>query len=264
MSFDLVLNSKFKKKRVKMKVIDAYWDEKNLGLKSFEVSLDKNDSVEAFVEQEKEILSKEGSKYIVVKVPPNNYEYLTSLPKLGYTFIEASLKLILRKRDYNCPRFVMRFDKDCKVESLEEEKDFQRVFREIEKGIFKTDRIAIDKDFSVDMANQRYINWIRSLKEKGEKIYEVYVKDKAIGFFILKHVDDANVQGILTGLYKEFEESGYGALIMKKLKDKVWELGYRTYHAQVVSNNVKALRSNLIFGSMVESINYHYIKKIRK
>lgn len=246
-----------------MKIIDAHWDNENLGYKTYEFILDSDDKLEDFRKKEGQLISSSENMYLVVKVPTNNPMYLQELPKMNYQFVEASFKLTLKKRDYNCPSYIARFDKDCTLKVLKEETEFQRVYDEILKGIFKTDRIAIDQDFSEEVANKRYVNWIKALVAQGEKIYEVNVKNEPIGFFVLKHLDDKNVQGILTGLYKEFEKSGYGALVMKKLKDTVWDLGYKTYHAQVVSNNVKALRSNLIFGSMVESIGYHYIKKVR-
>ena len=243
-----------------MKIIDAYWEENNLGLKSYEIILTQDDDINEFLLKEKQLRA-DGAGYIVAKVPVNVGTFLFELPKAGYIFMEASFDLSLRKQNYVCPNYVERFDRNMSVKEIASPSDADRIYTEISKNIFDNDRIALDKALGKKIANTRYINWIKSLVAKGEPIYEVYSGDKPIGFFILEHMDKDKVRGILTGLYTDYAASGYGALIMKKLYDTVWAAGYKMYYAKVVSNNIKAIRANLLFGSVLDNISYHYVKK---
>ena len=247
---------------VNLEIIEAYWDEENLGLKSFEIILSSSDSVEEFFQEEKKLIEESGAKYIVVKTPVNVTDFLFELPKRDYIFLEASLKLILKKANYDCPSYISRIDKNVEVKLVDSPDDYERIYSEISKGIFKTDRIAIDRNFNQETSNKRYVNWISNIIKKGALLHEVYLDNKPLGFFILDPIDDNKIHGILTGLYEEYETSGYGILIMKKLNDVVWESGYKVYSAQVVSNNMKALRANLLFGSEVKNITYNYVKSI--
>lgn len=242
-----------------MNIIDAHWDKKNLGVKTYEVIFSDNDTINDFVEVEKDLIQNKKAKYLVLKIPANNSELLFGLPKLAYNFVEASMKLTLRKSNYHCPKFVARFDRNITVSQSD---NMEAVLNEINKGVFATDRISVDPNFSQEIANRRYSNWIKTLVDNGDPLYEVYLNKDPIGFFLLKRVNEKEVQGILTGLYEKYAKSGYGALIMKKLNDTVWDLGYTTYHAQVVSNNISALKTNLLFGSSIDSITYCYVKNI--
>lgn len=246
-----------------MDVIDSYWEEKNLGLRSFEIALSRQDTIIEFKQVENELINQKLAQYLVLKVPINAPDFLFGLPPLGYLFLETSFKLSLKKANYKCPRYIERFDKNLEVKIVHDHMGRERVYQEILKGIFNTDRIAIDPHFSQETASKRYVNWIDSLAQKGEPIYEVYLQNAAIGFFILQRIDKDNVRGILTGLYEDFQNSGYGILIMKKLNETVWENGYKTYSAHVASNNLKALRANLVFGSEIDDITYNYAKKVQ-
>lgn len=244
-----------------MKIIDAFWEKRNLGVTSYEIVVSEEDTIQEFLNQEKTLVE-QGAKYIVAKVPVNLPDFLFKLPNAGYIFMEASFALSLKKANYVCPPHVARFDRNMEIRIAESPDDRQRVFDEIGKGIFNTDRIALDKDFSQDIANTRYINWMKDLVDQGNIIYEVFSHNKPMGFYQLKKIDDNKAQGILTGVYEEYATSGLGTLVMKKLYDTVWALGYKIYFATVVTNNLKALRSNLIFGSDIDAITYHYIKHI--
>ena len=61
---------------------------------------------------------------------------------------------------------------------------------------------------------------------------------------------------MLTGLYKKYAMSGFGPVLAKKNHDILWDLNYENFIARVSSNNVTALRLNLIFGFDIEEINY--------
>lgn len=242
-----------------MTIVDAYWDERVLGVKCAEISLVASDTLDELVKVENGLIAS-GTQYIVVKAPVAAQECLFGLPRYGHVFIETAFRLVLKRQNYLCPAMVSRFDRNIDVVRVITPEAVERVFAEIAKGIFQTDRVAIDPAFGQEMANRRYVLWIKDLIALGHGLYEVITNGKALGFFVLKRVDEHTMQGILTGAYQEFQDTGIGALIMKKLYDKVWESGCSTYLAAVVSNNFKALRSNMMFGSEIEQLTYHYVR----
>jgi len=100
--------------------------------------------------------------------------FLFGLPKCGYTFVEASIGLTLVKANYVPPSFISRFMSDATVRQLTSLEGYQRVYDEVSKGAFNTDRFYINPHITPQQAAQRYINWIRGLVESGEKIFEVW------------------------------------------------------------------------------------------
>lgn len=244
-----------------MQITHSYWDDKNLGSKSYELVLENEDTISSLHSASNDLLNNLSANYVVVKVPVNLPRFLYELPQLGFYFLEAGIKLILKKRDYRSPNILRRLSQDASLSEVQPN-ELHRVLFEIQKGIFKTDRIAIDKNFGVKISNERYINWLNSLVNQGEKIFEVNIKNKPIGFFVVRPGPNNVYNGILTGLYKDFEKSGYGSVLMKKLNEYVWDSGAQTYVAHVSSNNINALRSNLVFGSMIDSMTYNYVKKL--
>jgi len=245
-----------------MEIIDTYWEERNLGVKSYEVILSQEDTMEDYILQEKRLIEN-GAKFIVVKSPVNVSEFIFGLPSEGYLFIETAFPLVLKKNNFKCPTYIARRDNNFETRKLETPDMIQRVYDEIAKGIFNSDRIALDKHFTQHIANNRYINWIKDLIDQGNDIYEIYYNGDPVGFFVLKRIDDKKIMGILTGTYEKYITSGFGAVVIKKLCDTVWTLGCTSFHVNVVSNNLKALRTNLLFGFEIEDISYHYVKHLR-
>ena len=79
-----------------MKIIDAIWEKRNLGVKTTEILIQAGDKIEDYSLVEKEIIDNQ-TKYIVVKTPVNLKEYIWGLPKLGYNFIEVAFEIMLHK-----------------------------------------------------------------------------------------------------------------------------------------------------------------------
>jgi hypothetical protein len=245
-----------------MKVIEATWEKKVLETNCFDVEISPNDKIEDFFLMDEDLIKNKKAGYITVRTPSNSSAFLFGLPTRGYTFVEASLKLTLTKATYISPAFLDRFMSTTTVRELKKEDDYHRVFEEVAKGAFNTDRFYINPSISHKQATQRYINWIKTMIDAGEKIFEVYAKNEPVGFFIFKHVDAKAAQGILTGVYKKYSGTAYGTVVMKCLQDTVWELGYDKFLGRVVSNNVPALRLNLMFGNVIDEITYNYVKHV--
>ena len=85
-----------------MKIINASWEERNLGVTCCEVTIEKDDSL-LYVQEELSRLS--SVQYLVIKVDAPNVEAHFLLAKLGYVFIEANINMFLDVRKFitaNC------------------------------------------------------------------------------------------------------------------------------------------------------------------
>ena len=248
-----------------MKVAHAFWEDSVLNTKTFEVVLENGDTVEAFSLIENELITRDKARYIVVKTPANEKEMIAGLPVIGYRFVEAMITLSLKKKNHVVPKFVSLMDHRFRVKKISSGYGEERLYKEVLNGTFDTDRVSVDDRFSSGKAGERYVNWIRDLLKKNEHVYEVLTNDNKmapIGFFVFRHVDDKKADGVLTGLYKKYAMSGFGPVLAKKNHDILWDLNYENFIARVSSNNVTALRLNLIFGFDIEEINYTYTKMV--
>ena len=67
-----------------MKIVNAVWEERNLGVTTTEITIEKNDDPRYVDEQ----LSIIGSEYSVIRVPSGMGDVLKTVQDNGYKFIE--------------------------------------------------------------------------------------------------------------------------------------------------------------------------------
>lgn len=72
-----------------MKIIDAYWEKRNLMLDTTEIVIEPVDLIDDIRSTLKSIQS----EYVVVKVPVEQIDLTFVLAELGYTFIEAMMHI---------------------------------------------------------------------------------------------------------------------------------------------------------------------------
>lgn len=246
-----------------MKIIEAFWEQRNLGVKAFEIVITSENRFEDFVAAEKDILAK-NAEYIVVKIPVNLREFIWGLPNIGYTFIETAFFIRLHKDKYVVPPFVARLDRSVDTNQVNEGDAVEKVLARINDNVFNTDRISMDPDFTVEQAANRYLCWSRDMLNNGAELYNVAIKDKDIGFFIVKRIDKKTAYAVLTGLYPEYRGTGLGVLLAKKCIDTVWNLGFIKIETSVASNNLDIIRIDQAFGYEIGDVAYVYVKHINK
>ena len=244
-----------------MKIIDANWEQRNIGAKTFEIELTNNDNMEAFKLSENQLLSS-GAEYLVVKSPVNMPEFIFGLPKLGYTQVETAFSINLHKDKYTVPPFIARLDRGVDVKEVVADADVEHLLSNIRDNLFDTDRISIDPYFTKEQSANRYFCWTRDMITSGCKLFNVCIKDKDIGFFINKEVDEKTVYPVLAGMYPEYKGKGMGALLIKKCIDTGFEEGYDKIDSVIVSNNFDILKIDLSFGFTITNLFNVYIKHI--
>jgi len=237
-----------------MEIIDAFWEKRNLGIETKEIILHADDSV-SVIEHFFDSLSSE-KLYLVVKVPVGRHDFIHFLTRKGFCFVESLFKMSIRLDTFRLPESFRRFDDKLKYKILTTVDDFKRLETEIKKGIFVTDRIAIDANFGIEVASNRYFNWIKDEIQKGSEVFEILYRETAIGFFTLKNVSNGKYNGFLAGMYRNDYSLGFGFSILSKPIIELKNRKAKIYFGHVSSNNLPIMRLLINFGYLPDEVFY--------
>ena len=244
-----------------MKIVDAFWEERNLGVTCYELELEASDSL-AEVAAELDGLTQR--QYMVAKIPSVRFDLVQLFQSKGYSFIETSIKLELnfKKLGYKPPEFPDRLQKICEKCSCEimDEADLAQLSAEIKKNMFDTDRIFIDPVFTKEQAARRYDLWIKDLIKQGDIPYKVVLDNKTVGFFSDKTISPKLSQGVLGGVYADYRDTGMGIVYNYAHFMFCLERGIKKIVTSVSSNNPEVLRLHTLFGAEIKRLAYVFIK----
>lgn len=239
-----------------MKIIDAVWEQRNLGVTCYEVRLENNDNLKDVIVSYKELQEKQ---YMVVKVPSSRFDLSHYIQKQGYEFIEAAITLKHDLKQITIPDRLMRVCEKCTWERMNES-DLQTLSNEVKKKIFKTDRIYIDPRFTEEQAARRYDLWIKDLVKKGDVPYKVIYDKNVVGFFLNKEIEPDIYDGLLAATYSAYEGTGMGYCVQYAGIQSAADKGAKGYMGHISGNNPAVLRVLLSLGFSIKGIEYIYIK----
>lgn len=243
-----------------MKIIDAVWEERNLGVVTIEMEADGNERPEAVDAAEQERLASAG--YLVLKTPVSRSDLIFGLPRRGWTFVEAQESLVLRKSDYRAPKSLARLDAASSWRLAETVEEAERMLAPYRSGSFDTDRVALDPAFGMAAAGARYYNWAMDVFRGGGEIFECLYRDRPLGAFVFRPdpVHPRVNRAILGAMLPEYQGRGFGSLFFKKNMDAAFERGYDEIRTQISSNNTAVFRLWLAFGAELIQTRYVYVK----
>ena len=237
-----------------MEVIDAFWEKRNLGIDAKELILHRNDSLSDIEDTLNPLFSKK--QYIVVKIPFCKPDFIKFFTDKGFCFVESLFETSLCIETFQLPKPFKRFDDMLLYRKLLTDVDFERLENEIKRGIFTTDRIALDPNFGIDIAANRYVNWIRDEIQRGSEAYEILYKEKPIGFFTLKNLSNGKYDNFLSGMYLGGQNAGFGFSTLSKPITELAKRQVKFYVSHVSSNNLSAMRLCLYFGFIPSDVVY--------
>ena len=229
-----------------MKIIDAFWEKKNLNIETKEIIVNNNDSL---LDIDKIINSLSDKKhYIVIKIPIGRPDFIKLITDKGFYFIESLFKMSLRISTFQFPNFINKFDEMLTYKMITNSDEFACLENEIKKGIFTTDRIALDLNFGKDIAANRYVNWLKYEVKKECEVFEIIHENTPIGFFAIKKITEKKYNLLLGGLYKNSMDMGFGFSILSKpiMELKKRNIDFAVTH--VSSNNLHILKYYFLFG----------------
>ena len=248
-----------------MKVIDAVWEKRNLGVNTLEIEIEDSDFTIHKNDIKKRILNcidESKYQYYVLKFDTRNNSLYTLMDELGFHFVEAQFDFSIYKKDYLSVDHskIERFN-SLEVNEYNDEKYYDFIISKINEGIFATDRIALDPYFGKQVSNMRYANWVRDLIGKdGYSIYIATYDGKEVGFSLNKYIDKT-CYGLLGGLFQEYQSSGLGLFLHYVDLNKVFEK-YDVMKTTLSSNNIKVINLWQYFSAKMSRIRYVYVKHI--
>lgn len=239
-----------------MRVIDAVWDKRNLGMDVVEIIMEGKDSVEDLTLQ----LTQVNVPYVVVKIPSGRVDLLLEAQKYGYQYIETTFHLEGIVSNLSIPSIYKRFEPAIAV--MEADNGLkERVLDEIRSGqIFSTDRIALDPAFSKEVAGQRYYNWTCDELKKDARIFIAFYKTEPVAFGISKRMDGLRFDAFLGGAFADASNKGLGFLAIHANNYAVNIQNGKRIVTHVSSNNPAILRLHMEYGYNVTQMEYVLIK----
>lgn len=236
-----------------MRIVDAVWEKRNLGISTFEITIENEDS---FEDVEKAI-SHLDCDYAVVKLSAQRKEYLAHLQSQGFLFIEDMIHLEHDLSEIPMNPIIKRLYEKTSFRKMNEE-DFSQLEEEVLKGMFDTDRISLDKSFDSDASANRYLNWINDLKANDANFYVITYGENSAGFVVLNTKDNITFHSVLGGGYERFRKTGIG--IIQKEQEITRKLGGKRVITSVSSNNVGQFRALIMNGYKPYAVDHVLIK----
>lgn len=239
-----------------MKIIDAVWEKRNLGVDVKELICDGTETAEELGKQ----LAKIQVPYSVLKIPSGSTDLLLAAQSAGYHFMESSISLDGKVSTMALPRIYQRFEPYIQVNRAEGEL-LDKILQEIETGtIFETDRITRDPYFSQKIAGKRYANWTKDELNKGAEAVISYYKEQPVAFGINMCSDGTVYDAFLGGVFSEAANKGLGFLALYANMESIRSQGGTKIITHVSSNNMPILRLHMQYGYEITDMNYVLVR----
>lgn len=236
-----------------MIVINASWEEWNLGVTTTEITIENGDNADSVGKQ----LSLVNSAYSVIRIPSEMSQILKVAQDNGYVFIEDMIHVEHNLNEVEMGRVLKRLYEKTSYREMTDT-DFDQLQNEIEKGLFDNDRISNDGFFADGLSSKRYMNWTKDLRKKGARFFVITYGNECSGFVVLEKKDAETYYSVLGGAYEKFRKSGLG--IIQKEPEITRKLGGKRLVTSVSSNNVGQLKALIMNGYKPYSIDHVLVK----
>lgn len=244
-----------------MKVTECFWEIQNIGKKTVEIGVEKEDKfLEADINE-----ASSGYQYVVVKVPMDKVDFNVGLSNMGFSMIEVQMNILKKSKDfdYDSP-FIKEIYNDTSFEEVVNENDFNEILSKITPDMFSTDRIVLDNHFNENIGCERYKNWMKTdFKANKSRFLKIIYKGIHVGFYMFKLENDI-AHAILGGIYKGYQGYGLGVLTPSALMlySKKGGAKIKMMKTSISSNNIPVLQFYNYFNFKITSMTYVFIKHI--
>ncbi len=226
-----------------MKIVDAVWERRNLGVSTQEVTIEHQDVIEDIMDTIKCLTA----QYQVIKIPTGMIQAMWSLEDNGFRYVETVINVTYDLSQISLPEHFKRINNVIEYCPMGSD-DMEQMYDEIRNGMFNTDRVAIDPTFSIDQASDRYTGWLHDEESRGTPFYKYVYKNKTVGFFALKKITEKTFYPFLAGIYNEYRRTPIGAVYLYKPLLEAKRLGGKTVSTYVSLNNFGAIRVHVDYG----------------
>lgn len=242
-----------------MKIVDAVWEKRNLGVETVDFTIEENDEIQNV----KELLSKYNEPYQVMHVPSGKTDILLSAQRLGFSVIEVNVNLGHQMKDVLIPKLFLRYEKDISYHDAAEE-EIGNILSIIEQGeMFVTDKIAKDPFFGKEKSGHRYRCWCEQVLENNASVVVCQYRNENIGFEVYtRNLKTNKATNIVGGVFPKHTGGGLGfaPLWVELLHQK--EAGIKSVVTSVSSNNIPVLKLHELLGYRVQDMTYVLVKHL--
>ena len=238
-----------------MKIVDAVWEKRNLGVTCCEIMIDSDDTTE---DVQQMLHTSKKYQYVVFKVASSRPDIVRLLQDEGYRYIECLLTTSLQLKDFKVPAKYKTIVDKCSLKRMDD-KDIKFLCDELDKRLFHTDRVYIDPYFSHDLAANRYKNWMLDLVHNGIDIYKVVYEGDDVGFVLYREIKPNVYDGILVGVYSKYANSGMGYCVECAGVVYYKSIGAKKIIGRVSTNNPDAVKVVSSFGNVITRIDYIFV-----
>ncbi len=253
-----------------MKIIDAVWEQRNLGIDSVEIYLDDEDTPEMVRDAIEQMKDKKDLRTFIVP-STQSFKITGMIEDAGYHFVHSILNVIFDTAENAGKMDYLRECSNKLYAKKVEGSGIDRVCAKIEEGIFTDERFNIDPRIGIDKTNRRYSLWIRDLYEKAqngnEKSYSVYEAynvedDQPIGFLSLYNFGygQKTPKFHLIGKYLNMPYMGKGHQIQAFKIVMTVESGATEFYTGFSSHNLRSTVIHQKNGWRITSINNFFAK----
>jgi hypothetical protein len=242
-----------------LKIIEATWLKRNIGITSKEVLFDGTES-----ESDLKRIQGLTDEYIVVRLPVNCVELQFKLQDLGYYYVETMFDITydLDHLGESLNKVARRIADSLTYEKMDEG-DLKILWSKLQDNIFHTDRVYVDPYFTHEQAAANYSGWVRQVLDGGGTAYKCILKEKTVGFYLAEE-KNGEFLIVISGLYKEYQNSGLGMGHFLAQFLHARDRGVKFSRGAVSTNNVEAIKANLAIGAQIVSAKAVLVKHITK
>jgi len=242
-----------------MKIIDAVWEKRNLGVSTCEVVIENKSDIKEFFNNRQW----NDYEYIVVKFPTELIGFANDLADADFHFIETAVACHYDvRKEFNLNPIQKRFFENCQY-VLMNDKDLAELHTNLENILFETDRVALDPYFTLQQANNRYWGWINDEIERESEVYKIIYRQKSAGFFGLKGSKIRPFE-FLAGVYKPFQNVGIGSIINYMSIEAAKNQGAIELQGAFSTNNKGAFAIHMSMGYVLDNVEYVFVKHNKK
>lgn len=241
---------------MRVKLVDAFWEQRNLGVSCVEVAVDSQDSVPEILSAVDDV----AAQYEVIRVPSGRVDIVAGLEGQGFGFIEAAFSV---EHDLRLPELsgvLARLVNGVSYEPITDQ--FDAVAVQIHSGMFQSDRIYLDPHFTSDQAASRYVHWMRDETARGATVYEMRRGASGVGFFLFRSAGDVGLSA-LSGLYRSASFPGLGAALLYLTLAEGARRELKVLKSTVSSNNLAVVKTHCLLGFQIVGINYLMVRHRR-
>lgn len=238
-----------------MKVTDAHWELRNLGITTQEVEIENSDSCE-YLATEIDNLS---ATYRVIKSPAARLDIYKLLSEKGYHLAETAIRVSHSLKKLSCPELIMRFCNEVSFDNMDD-KDFELMQEQIRKGMFKSDRVILDPYFNPSQAANRYIMWMQDERNRGTTMFNYRFNGEPVGFSCMKETKPGSFCPILGGIYNTDKALPIGTVIVYKQMEVAKSLGGKELFTHISTNNPAVVKIYSQLGYTFDDVRYVFVK----